>query len=37
MPVSAFTHITQGEIMTTKNPFEIRTELLGMAKEYLDQ
>lgn len=23
--------------MTTKNPFEIRTELLGMAKEYLDQ
>lgn len=23
--------------MTQKNPFEIRTELLGMAKDYLDQ
>lgn len=23
--------------MTTKNPFEIRTELLQMAKDYLDQ
>lgn len=23
--------------MTTKNPFEIRTELLAMAKEYLDK
>lgn len=23
--------------MTTKNPFEIRTEILAMAKEYLDK
>lgn len=23
--------------MTTKNPFEIRTELLQMAKDYMDQ
>lgn len=36
--MALFTHTqTQESIMTNKNPFELRADVLAMAKDYLDE
>ena len=35
--MAPFTHNTQETIMSNKNPFEIRADILAMAKDYMDK
>jgi hypothetical protein len=35
--VAPITHTTQETIMSNKNPFEIRADILAMAKDYMDK
>jgi len=36
-PYWTHTHTEKETIMSNKNPFEIRTEMLALAKDYMDQ